>query len=225
MKNTFAKIVLRILPLAVVNALFFYLLGTENSTTQWICYGFFHLAYLSVLTTPLFTRSNRKRTNTASLWYISGWYFFLELIPSFVCIWVNPEDYTWPLITQAGLFVVYAFWFLITYIANNHINEAIAEQKMYSTRIKSLAIRIKTIKSHVIEGGSNYEQLEKNFLKISGSPIKSCKEIQPIEESISILIDELELAITTDNTADISTISNKLNLKIDERNNTLKFIH
>ena len=62
-------------------------------------------------------------------------------------------------------------------------------------------------------------------MKISGSPIKSCKEIQPIEESISILIDELELAITTDNTADISTISNKLNLKIDERNNTLKFIH
>lgn len=225
MKNTFAKIVLQLLPLAVVNALFFYLLGLENSITQWICYAFFHLAYVCILMTPLFNSSNRKFVNSASLWYISGWYFFLELIPSFICIWVNPEDYTWPLITQAGLFVIYIFWFLITYMANNHINESIAEQKAYSTRIKLLASRLKSIQAHVAVGGESFELLEKSYLKISMSPVKSCLEIQPVEDSILMLIDELEIAVINNNNENIAALTKKLNLKIDERNTTLKFIH
>jgi hypothetical protein len=98
MRNFFGKFVLAALPIAVVDGLFFYVLGTEHSMTRWISFGFLNLAYVSVLLTPLFARSSKIMTNRASLWYISSWYLFLELIPAITCIWVNPEDYRWPLI-------------------------------------------------------------------------------------------------------------------------------
>ena len=68
MRNFFGKFVLAALPIAVVDGLFFYVLGTEHSMTRWISFGFLNLAYVSVLLTPLFARSSKIMTNRASLW-------------------------------------------------------------------------------------------------------------------------------------------------------------
>lgn len=225
MRNFFGKFVLAALPIAVVDGLFFYVLGTEHSMTRWISFGFLNLAYVSVLFTPLFARSSKIMTNKASLWYISSWYFFLELIPAITCIWVNPEDYRWPLIVQALLYVVFVFWFILTYMVNDHINQSLAEQKAYSTRINILASRLQGTLRDLSGKPELYEVLNKTFHKMQACPVKSCAEIKDIEEKIADLIEQIEQTVEEGNEAEITALAKKLNKKIDERNTTLKFIH
>lgn len=225
MKNFFAKFILSVLPIAVVDSLFFIFFGTENSLTRWISFGFCNLAYLCLIMTPLFANSGKFMSNRASLWYISGWYLFLELIPGVICIWVNPVDYRWPLIVQALLCIIFVFWFLLTYITNNNINQSIEEQKAYSTRIKMLTLQLKNIQKEFTDKPELYAKIDKSCLKLQASPIRSCEEIKDIEEEIAIYIAEINGAAVSGDDETISNLTTKLNKKIDERNTTLKFNH
>jgi hypothetical protein len=110
-------------------------------------------------------------------------------------------------------------------MVNDRINQSLAEQKAYSTRINILALRLQGTLRDLSGKPELYEALNKTFQKMQACPIKSCEEIKDIEEKIAALIEQIEQTVEEGNEAEITTLAKKLNKKIDERNTTLKFIH
>ena len=119
MGTTIIKGILGSLFLIFFNLLFFILCGTDNNSSTWISYGFIHVAYLFVLITPLFNKENKgKAVLSMTLYTISLFYFFIELLAGIVFICLEPEDTKWTWVVHLVILALFLLVFLSSYLAN-----------------------------------------------------------------------------------------------------------
>ena len=119
MGTTIIKAILCSIFLIFFNLLFFILCGTENNSSTWISYGFIHVAYLLLLITPLFNKENKgKAILSMTLYTISLFYFFIELLVGILFICLEPENAKWTLTVHLIILALFLLVFLSSYLAN-----------------------------------------------------------------------------------------------------------
>jgi len=132
--------------LITFNGLFFLLSGTENPDSVWISYAFVHLAYFTMLFIPVYkTKGEASYYLTSSLYVQAINYFLLELIIGVVFIVWRLEGITWPLITQAVLWLVYMVLILGNAWANQTTAKSLQKRQQDINQYQSNRMNIKRL--------------------------------------------------------------------------------
>lgn len=140
MKSVFLKLIIGLIFLFLFNSLFFLLGGTEHTTTEWVCYGFIHAAYLCLLCTPLLCNAEKGETVlSASLYLRALFYFFTELFIGIGFLWYNSESPLWPAIVQGFFLALFIILQLMSVLANDATKASLAKQRQERIYIRSLA--------------------------------------------------------------------------------------
>lgn len=190
MKENILKVIIGLIFLIGFNVMFFLLGGTERSDTEWVCYGFIHVAYLCLLATPLFCNAEKGETVlSASLYLRALFYFFTELVFGIGFLWYNAEDPTWPTIIQGGLLMVFLILQLMSVMANDATKASLAKQRQERVYIRSLAEDLKEAMRQVNDPTLR-KQMANCYESLSSSSIESFPEAMDAEL-------ELENAVNT----------------------------
>ncbi len=145
MKKNVFKVLIALVFLVLFNTLFFYLGGTEQTKVNWICYGFLHASYISLLLTPIFCKSGKGlEVLAASLYLRALFYFFTELVIAVSCIAIAPESPMWPLIIQSVLLAIFLILQMMSVLANDATINSVQKQREESLYIQDMSQRIKT---------------------------------------------------------------------------------
>lgn len=190
MKANILKVIIGLIFLIVFNVLFFLLGGTERSTTEWICYGFIHAAYLCLLCTPLLCNAGKGETVlSASLYLRALFYFFTELVIGIGFMWYNAESPTWPTIVQSVLLMTFLILQLMSVLANDATKASLAKQRQERVYIRSLAEKLKEAMRQVNDPTIR-KQIATCYESLSSSSLESFPEAIDAEL-------ELENAVNT----------------------------
>ncbi len=133
-----------ILPLILLNAIFFAAGGTDHSTSQWVSYSFINLAILTIPATALtLPRAKGLTVLSGTMWVRDAVYVVSELCLGVVFIVVNPTDPTWVAIAQTALFVAFTVWQISAIIANRATAASIEKQRRESLNVRMLTEMVK----------------------------------------------------------------------------------
>lgn len=196
MKANALKVVIALLFLIGFNLMFFLLGGTNRTTTEWVCYGFIHAAYLCVLSTPLLCNAGKGETVlSASLYLRAVFYFFTELVVGIGFLWYNPESCVWPVIIQAVLLMAFVVLQLMSVLANDATKASLSKQRAERVYIRSLAENMKEAMRQVSDPALQkqmstcYESL--NSCSLESFPEAVGAEIE-LENAVNILCANVE---------------------------------
>lgn len=190
MKTIITRIFIGLIFLIVFNVLFFFIGGTERSTTEWISYAFIHLAYLLLVISPFMSSSSKgDMVQSASIQLRAGVYFITELIVGLAFILINPESPTAAIIVQTILLGIFLFFQFGSVLSNEKTKETMLKQKQERVYIKALAENLKET-MHKIEDPALRKQLANCYESLSSSSIESFPEAIDAEL-------ELENAVNT----------------------------
>lgn len=133
-----------ILPLLLLNVIFFAVGGTDYSTSQWISYVFINLAILTIPATAFtLPRTKGLTVLSATMWVRNAVYVIIELCLGIVLLVVNPADPTWVAISQATIFVIFAIWQISAIAANEATSQSIEKQRRESLNVRTLTEMVK----------------------------------------------------------------------------------
>lgn len=94
----------------------------DHDTSEWICYGFIHLAYICMLLPRLYSAKYRGTMLASEPLYIYGViYFIIQLLVGLVSLFIEIENYKWLLYSFLVLFLIYLVFFISTVIVNKRI--------------------------------------------------------------------------------------------------------
>lgn len=190
MKANILKVIIGLIFLIVFNVLFFLLGGTERSTTEWICYGFIHAAYLCLLATPLLCNAGKGETVlSASLYLRALFYFFTELVVGIGFLLYNAESPTLSTIVQSVLLMAFLILQLMSVLANDATKASLAKQRQERVYIRSLAENLKEA-MHQVNDPSLRKQIANCYESLNSSSLESFPEAIDAEL-------ELENAVNT----------------------------
>jgi hypothetical protein len=197
-KTNILWIVLCALFLVVFNLIFHLFIGNYNSSSDWISYGFIHLAYLMLLLTPLFIIRTRGISHFGFVLYsISTIYFFVTMVVGLTFILIKQESHQNALITHLIILGLYGVILLTHMIANQRT--ASDERLGQSDR---MFIDVATFEmQNLIDEAKDHDLLkefEKVFERIRYSPIKSSTKALPVEKEILKQIVHLKTVINDD---------------------------
>lgn len=202
MKANILKVIIGLIFLIVFNALFFLLGGTERSTTEWICYGFIHAAYLCLLCTPLFCNAGKGEfILSASLYLRALFYFFTELIVSIGFLWYNPESPVWPAIIQGVLLMTFLILQLMSVLANDATKASLTKQRQERIYIRSLAENLKEAMRQVNDPvlrkqmTNCYESLSNSSLESYPEAIDAELELQNAVNALCSFVDQGDISL------------------------------
>jgi len=222
MKSNIFKIITGLIFLILFNGLFFYLGGTEQTEVNWICYGFIHVSYLCILSTPLFCKSGKgSEVLSYSLYLRALFYFLTELTIGIACITINPESSTWPLIIQGTLLAVFLFLQTMSVLANDSTVASIDKQQTESIFIKTLGDKI-YLRMNGIEDKDIRKCVVKAYDAIMNSPVESFPNVSNIELSLSNTVDMLCSAIENGDEERIKLMAKRVIISVQERNMMIK---
>ena len=207
--------------LAVFNAIFFVVGGTEHNTSVWISYAFIHLGVMLLFLMPLFvTRSDSAHVFGASLYSIWTVYFTVTFIAGLVFILVAPEKMSTAFIVQ--LIILGTFLVLLFALKGGDERIKSTEQKgrMERQYFNEAAGELKRLFDKADDAWLK-KQIEKVYDSIKASPTKSFIEIKDIEENINDEIQKLKNACETDKEKAIKILKSLDDL-IAERNKQSK---
>lgn len=221
MKKTVLWILLDLVFLAIFNAVFFVVGGSDHPASVWLSYGFIHVAYLMVLATPLLVRkSSSAAVFGFSIYSISFAYFLVELVTGLVFIFKRSESLKIPLVTQVILAGIYAVILLSTLLVNEHTADAVEKWEAEVSYIKTTASRVKLLLGKVSDKKAD-KAIERAYDMLHSSPTKSIQAVHSIETQVINKVTELEEAVLADRTADVTELSNEIIRLMEERNRKL----
>lgn len=101
----------------------FFMLGDANhAVSEWICYGFIHLAYICMLLPRFYSVKYRGTVIASEPLYLYGViYFIIQLLVGLVFLFIEIENYKWLLYAFFVLFFIYLVFFISTVIVNKRI--------------------------------------------------------------------------------------------------------
>lgn len=191
MKKNIFKVLVGLVFLVAFNVLFFFLGGTERTTTEWISYGFIHFAYLCILLTPLFCKNKKGRTVlNASLYLRALIYFIIALIAGIAFIAWNPEKILWPTIVQAVIATTFLIMQLMSVTANEATDESLERQSKEKVYIQDLASNMR----EAMQSAQNPEirkKLRGVYEALNNASIGSCPEAEEIELQLAANVNAL----------------------------------
>ena len=221
-KKTLLFILLDLVFLAVFNALFFIIGGTQHKTSVWLCYGFIHLAYLLLVLTPVLCGKERKSAVLhLAVEAVSEVYFLITLIIGLVFIFIAPDSIKVPLLIQILVTGFYLILLLVNLIANTDSGEKVSRQKSETAYIKDSAARLKLLIDKLPERRAN-KAIERAYDTLRSSPTRSDDSVFSLEQSIADQISYLESAVKLGDSKKAETIAHDIAELVNERNSILK---
>ena len=210
--------------LALFNALYFGLGGTDHPASAWISYGFIHFSYLMMILTPFITQKGKDRaTYTSSMYAITSTYFIIELIVGGIII-VAPEGHKFSLFSQLIMSAIYLIVLFGNMMADEHTAKAVEKHEAELLYVKESCAMIKSILSDISDKHL-YRQVEKAYDLIQSSPVKSAPSIHSIESQVINEIGNLELAVRNGDATAISVAVDKITRLANERNRHLRLLN
>jgi len=224
-KKNVLWIVLDLIFLIIFNAIFFMAGGSEHPTSVWISYGFIHFAYLMLIFTPFMIRKSKSSFVFGySLYSISAIYFFIEFVTGIIFILISPETFQSAFLVQLSIAGLYGIVLISNMIANEHTADTEEKSQSQIAFVKDASIKIKGL-LELISDKETKKKVEQVYDTIYSSPVKTHPNLEQVEKRILQSINDIELAVTTENKDEIISISKSLLLSINERNNLLKTMH
>lgn len=225
MKANIIKVFIGLIFLIVFNMLFFLLGGTERSDTEWVCYGFIHVAYLCLLVTPLFCNAGKGDTIlSASLYLRALFYFFTELAIGLGFIWYiayYPIPLTWPAIIQGILLAVFLILQLMSVLANDATKASLAKQRQERVYIRSLAENLKEAMRQVNDPTLR-KQMANCYESICSSSLESFPEAIDAELEIENAVNTLCSFVEQGYTSQLQQQIQKVQLAMKHRNQAIR---
>ena len=211
--------------LITFNGLFFLLSGTENPDSVWISYAFVHLAYFTMLFIPVYkTKGEASYYLTSSLYVQAINYFLLELIIGVVFIVWRLEGITWPLITQAVLWLVYMVLILGNAWANQTTAKSLQKRQQDINQYQSNRMNIKRLLAWA-EDAEVKRILVTCYDKLDISSSRQTIESESLDTEIAQTIELLKLNLRSgDNRQSLDSVMN-LHKLIEERKMLSKYLH
>lgn len=189
MKSTVIKIVIGSLFIGVFNLIFF-LSGITLSDANWCTYAFVMLAYLCLLTTPLFSKGTKSGVLAGSLWLRAILFFITELVIAAIWLAVSPDKITWPLITQATLFALFLIFQLMSVLANDATEASMGHQKNLSFTKQTLLEQLhRCLRSS--NDAKTKQLLNQCIDSITYSPLETCPEAYDTDQQINEAVNEI----------------------------------
>ena len=226
MKKTNALwIVLDLIFLILFNVVFFVAGGTDHNSSVWISYGFIHFAYLMLVLSPMLIRKGKSGAVFGfSIYTVSSFYFFLELVVGVVLILLSPESYKAALLIQIIIAGIYGIVLVAHMIANEHTADA-EEQRQYEIAyVKDASAQLKGLLDRVSDKEAK-KKVEKAYDAVYSSPVKSHPNMAQIENQILQSIAVLGNEVAAGNNARIMQMADELVAAANERNMRLKTLN
>lgn len=222
MKSNLIKIIIALVFLVLFNGLFFQLGGTEQSSVNWLCYGFIHVAYICLLATPLFCNSGQGLALlSASLYLRALFYFFTELVVGVSCIAIAPQSTTWPLIIQGVLLAVFVILQLMSVISNDATRLSVQKQRTESMFIKTMAEQVRSYMRE-LKDADLHKQVERCYDALNNSPIESFQETHDVELSLRNAVNMLCSTIENEDKEQIEKKAKHVINMIKDRNAVIR---
>ena len=222
MKTNILKAIVGLIFLVLFNVLFFALGGTERTTTEWICYGFIHVAYLCLLSTPLLCNAGKGETVLlASLYLRALFFFFTELVIGIVFLWANPVSYKWPTIIQAVLLAVFLVLQLMSVLANNATKASLNKQKQERIYIRSLAENVKDAMRQVSDPTLR-KQMAACYESLNSTSLESFPEAVAAEIELKDAVDALCSAVDANDMSQLSLLIQNVQVALRHRNQAIR---
>ena len=200
--------------LALFNALYFGLGGTDHPASAWISYGFIHFSYLM-------QKGKDRATYASSMYAITSTYFFIELIVGGIIIIVAPEGHKFSLFSQLIMSAIYLIILFGNMMADEHTAKAVEKHEAELMYVKESCAMLKVILSDISDK-QLYRQVEKAYDLIQSSPVKSASSVHNIESQVINEIDNLGLAVRNGDATEISNTTSKIIRLANERNRLLR---
>ena len=222
MKANILKVIIGLIFLIVFNALFFLLGGTERTTTEWICYGFIHAAYLCLLCTPLLCNADKGEVVlSASLYLRALFYFFTELVIGIGFLWYNAESPVWPAVIQGGLLTIFLVLQLMSVLANDSTKESLGKYRKERIYIHSLAESLKEAMRQVSDPTLR-KQVNACYESLNSSSLESFPEAASAEMELENAVNTLCSAIEFGDMSQLTTQIQNVQVAIKHRNQALR---
>lgn len=207
----------------VFNVVFFVVWGSKHPLSGWISYGFIHLAYIMMLTTPFFTpKSSNAAVLGATSEYISIVYFIVELVIGSIFIVIKSESYIAALLVQLIALGVYAAIFIANLISNEQTAENVAQYEEKVAYIKIAASKVKPLVGKTSDKRSE-KAVERVYDILHSSPIASSPSAQSIESEIIRKIDNLEQCVRSGDSESIINVASSIVDLVEERNRNIRY--
>ena len=222
MKANILKIIIGLIFLIVFNTLFFLLGGTERTTTEWVCYGFIHAAYLCLLSTPLFCNAGKGDSIlSASLYLRALFFFFTELIVGICFLWYNSDSYLWPVIVQCVLLAIFWILQLMSVLANDATKSSLTKQKQERVYIRSLAENVKESMRKVSDSVLR-KQMTSCYEALISSSIESFPEAAAAEMELEVAVNALCSAADVDDSKMLNLLIQNVQVALKHRNQAIR---
>ena len=213
---------IHLIVLALFNALYFGLGGTDHPGSAWISYGFIHFSYLMMILTPFITQKGKDRATYASSMYaITSTYFFVELIVGGIIIIVAPEGYKFSLFSQLIMSAIYLIILFGNMMADEHTAKAVEKHEAELLYVKESCAMLKAILCDISDK-QLYRQVEKAYDLIQSSQVKSDASVHSIESQVIAEIDNLGSAVRYGDRTAVSAVLDKIVRLANERNRRLR---
>jgi hypothetical protein len=211
--------------LIIFNAIFFVLGGTEHNAAVWISYVFIHFAYIMLIFTPFLISSGKSKVVFGfSLYSISSYYFFAELVIGVIFIVRASENYRAALLIQLCIAGLYGISLLSNMIANERTAKSEEKRQPQIEYVKNAAAKVKNL-LEIVNDKEVKKQIEKVYDAIYSSPVKSHPNLAQTESQILMYINELSDAVSVGNKDNILTLADTLLITVNERNRQLKLFN
>lgn len=225
MRNKTFCIIICLIFLIVFNLLYFLIGGTEQTTVNWLSYGFINGAYLWLLATPVFSsRLSGMTVLSGTLYLTASFYFYIELITGLVIMWIQPESFAWPLAIQSTIMGIFIIVQCMNVVSNSNTEESIIRQREESYNLRSLASQLKPYLSSISSGTENRRLVERCVETLNLIPIQSFPEIASIEENLKDSVNALCDAISSQNSDNIKRMALSVQQTLTRRSEMIKMI-
>jgi len=216
-KNILWMVLTLVFPL-VFNAVFFLAGGTDRKTSVWISYGFIHFAYLMLLLTPVFIRSDKSSAVFGFVLYTTtAAYFLLELVVGTLFILIPIFGPKTVLVIQFVIAGVYGIMLVAHMIANEKTADAQQARQVQIDYIKNASVELKLLLNRVQDKTAR-RKMERAYDALQSSPVKSHPELEKLERGLQTTIEAIEHAITAKNNERVVSLVEALFNDINERN-------
>ena len=222
MKANTLKLVIGLVFLILFNALFFLFGGTARTTTEWICYGFIHIAYLCLLATPLLCNAWKGETVlSASLYLRALFFFFTELPVGILFLWINPESYKWPTIIQGVLLAVFLVLQLMSVLANDATQASLAKQRHESIYFRALAENVRDAMRQ-INDPTLRKQIAACYESLNSASVESFPEASDAEAELKVAVDDLCAAVEAGDQSQLGQLIQHVQTAMKHRNQAIR---
>jgi len=222
MKKTVLSLILKLIFLAVFNAVFFVAGGTGHNTSVWISYGFVHGAYLMLLLTPYLVRGGKSAAVFGfTLYSISYFYFAAEFLVGVLFMLVAPEGYKAAFLIQLVMAGMYGVMLVTHMIFNERTAESEEARQVQIDTIKNIAMQLKFALDRVQDKDAR-RKVERAYDALHSSPVKSHPELAKLERGFQTTIEAIDHAITAKNNERVASLAESLLRDINERNMRLR---